>query len=138
MQADSGSRTLYVGGLEESVTPDLLRSAFIVFGEIRTVELPIDPKTGKHRGFGFVEFEETDDAEHAIDNMHESEILGRVLTVNLARGSAKSFRSKRPVWADDFFYRQGLAEQGLEVDENLLAEGAATENKQKKASGAAT
>ena len=39
---------------------------------------------GKHRGFGFIEFEEKDEAAYAIDNMHQSELYGKVLTVNYA------------------------------------------------------
>lgn len=50
--------TLYVGGLEESVTEAELHTAFIPFGDIKDVSIPLDNTTGKHRGFGFVEFEE--------------------------------------------------------------------------------
>lgn len=39
----------------------------------------------QHRGFGFVEFEEADDAQAAIDNMNLSELYGKVIKVNLAR-----------------------------------------------------
>ncbi len=49
--------TLYVGGLEESVNEAILHSAFIPFGDIKDVNIPMDHATGKHRGFGFVEFE---------------------------------------------------------------------------------
>ena len=38
-------RTLYVGGLEESVTPAKLTAAFIPFGDITQVEIPVDPGT---------------------------------------------------------------------------------------------
>lgn len=68
--------------------------------------------SGKHRGFGFVEFEEEDDATQAIDNMHESELYGRVITVNLARTPArKPGESSRAVWSDDAFLRQRIAEE---------------------------
>lgn len=50
--------TLYVGGLEENVTESDLHTTFIAFGEIKDVTIPLDNTTGKHRGFGFVEFEE--------------------------------------------------------------------------------
>ena len=50
--------TLYVGGLEENVTEADLHTAFLPFGEIKDVSIPLDNTTGKHRGFGFVEFEE--------------------------------------------------------------------------------
>jgi len=49
--------TLYVGGLEESVNEAILHSAFIPFGDIKDVNIPMDHATGKHRGFGFVEFD---------------------------------------------------------------------------------
>ena len=49
--------TLYVGGLEENVNEATLHSAFIPFGDIKDVNIPLDNTTGKHRGFGFVEYE---------------------------------------------------------------------------------
>ena len=54
-------RTLYVGGLDDKVDQNLLHAAFIPFGDIKDVSIPLDFKTGKHRGFGFVEFEEKED-----------------------------------------------------------------------------
>ena len=68
---------LYVGGLEEGVTELSLRSAFVSFGPIKECNIPLDNETGKHRGFGFVEFEDRDDAADAIDNMHNGELFGR-------------------------------------------------------------
>lgn len=62
--------TLYVGGLEESVTESILHAAFIPFGDIKDISVPLDHASGKHRGFGFVDFEDADDAAAAIDNMH--------------------------------------------------------------------
>lgn len=82
-------RTLYVGGLDDHVTKEILEAAFIPFGDIRTTAIPKDRITGKHRGFAFVEFEEEEDAQHAIFNMHDAELYGRVLTVNLARAPAR-------------------------------------------------
>ena len=37
--------------------------------------------SGKHKGFGFVQFVSEEDAEAAIDNMHENELFGRTLRV---------------------------------------------------------
>eukprot|EP01066_Platyproteum_vivax_P017343 Platyproteum_vivax@DN734_c0_g1_i1.p1 len=99
-------RTVYVGGLEEQVTKEILRAAFIPFGEIKAVEIPMDSKSGKHRGFGFVEFEEEPDAATAIDNMHESEIYGRVISVSIAKAARmKPNKSSQPVWSEDQYFR---------------------------------
>lgn len=94
--------TLYVGGVEESVTESTLHAAFIPFGDLKDVNMPMDHATGKHRGFGFVEFEEREDAAAAVDNMHNAELFGRVLKVNYAqpmkiKGGDKA---SRPVQAD--------------------------------------
>jgi peptidyl-prolyl isomerase E (cyclophilin E) len=75
--------TLYVGGLHETVNEEILQGAFLPFGDLKDVNIPIDHATGQHRGFGFVEFEEKEDAAAAIDNMHNSEIYGRVLKVGV-------------------------------------------------------
>eukprot|EP00908_Phaeocystis_cordata_P008902 Transcript_19620.p2 GENE.Transcript_19620~~Transcript_19620.p2 ORF type:complete len:192 (-),score=3.90 Transcript_19620:63-638(-) len=81
-------RTLYVGGLEESVTQEILQAAFLPFGEITDVNLPLDNASQKHRGFAFVQFEDRGDAADAIDNMNNAELFGRVLKVNIAKPSA--------------------------------------------------
>eukprot|EP00389_Voromonas_pontica_P000288 GDKH01000419.1.p1 GENE.GDKH01000419.1~~GDKH01000419.1.p1 ORF type:complete len:132 (-),score=28.99 GDKH01000419.1:91-486(-) len=115
-------RTLYVGGLDDGVTRDVLHAAFIPFGELRNVELPLDVRTGKPKGFGFVEFELDEDAEAAIDNMHDSEMFGRVITVNVAKrpGRQQPGDKHKPVWADDFFYRKRLEAEGLGVTDAAM------------------
>ena len=58
------------GGLDETVDEAILHAAFIPFGEIKEVQIPKDNSTQKNRGFGFVDFEEVDDAAAAMDNMN--------------------------------------------------------------------
>ena len=82
--ANTVKRTLYVGGLDELVTKDVFRAAFVPFGEIVDISLPFDMRTGKHRGFGFVEYEDPEDAQAAIENMDRAELYGRVLKVNIS------------------------------------------------------
>eukprot|EP00747_Dinoflagellata_sp_TGD_P163791 gnl/TRDRNA2_/TRDRNA2_182862_c0_seq1.p1 gnl/TRDRNA2_/TRDRNA2_182862_c0~~gnl/TRDRNA2_/TRDRNA2_182862_c0_seq1.p1 ORF type:complete len:127 (-),score=42.47 gnl/TRDRNA2_/TRDRNA2_182862_c0_seq1:62-442(-) len=114
-------RTVYVGGIEDQVDRKVLEAAFVPFGEIKNVEIPLDLKSGKHRGFGFVEFMDAEDAQDAIDNMHNAEIHGRVLKVNLARERSQkpTENTNRPIWADDFFYRKKLQDEGMEEAEGL-------------------
>ena len=110
--AVNDKRTLYVGGLEESVTEATLRAAFLPFGELTDVNLPMDSSSTKHKGFAFVQYDDKDDAAEAIDNMHNAELFGRVLRVNLAKPDAIK-GGHRPVWesrADDFFRDDGEGE----------------------------
>ena len=87
---------LYVGGLDENVTEKTLEAAFLPFGELVRLLLPKDATTGAHRGFGFVEFEEAEDARQAEDNMDDSQMYGRVLRVKVAKPNAIQQQS---VWA---------------------------------------
>lgn len=109
---------LYVGGLEEKVDEVLLRDTFIAFGEILNVQIPRDPGTDAHRGFGFVEFEETEDAKHAMDNMMDSEIYGRVIKVNIAKPNAMKSQAVWSADADKWFQGK-LGENAQEIDQEV-------------------
>lgn len=55
----------------------------------------------EHRGFGFIEYEEAEDCDAAIDNMHQAELLGRVLKVNKAKPQRIAAAANRAVWTED-------------------------------------
>ncbi len=98
-------RTLYVGGLDDGVTEELLRAAFIPFGEILAITFNVDQITSngldfnlmtieKHRGFAFIEYETIDDANAAVDNMHNAELFGKVITCSTANPNTISAKGK--------------------------------------------
>lgn len=62
-------RTVYVGGLADEVTDKLINDAFIPFGDIANIQMPVDYESQRHRGFAFIEYEAVEDAAAAIDNM---------------------------------------------------------------------
>jgi len=66
-------KTIYCGGLAEEVDEKVVRAAFIPFGDLVDVQIPLDYETEKHRGFAFIEFELQEDAQAAIENMKEAE-----------------------------------------------------------------
>ncbi|CAH1961934.1 unnamed protein product [Acanthoscelides obtectus] len=108
--SSSNKRTIYVGGLAEEVDEKILNAAFIPFGDIIDVQIPLDYESEKHRGFAFLEFENAEDAAAAIDNMNDSELFGRTIRVNLAKPQKIKEGSTRPVWSEDTWLQQHAGE----------------------------
>jgi len=106
----NNKRTIYVGGLAEEVEEKTLNAAFIPFGDVVDIQIPLDYETEKHRGFAFIEFENAEDAAAAIDNMNDSELFGRTIRVNLAKPQRIKEGSTRPVWAEDSWLQQHAGE----------------------------
>ncbi|XP_016374608.1 heterogeneous nuclear ribonucleoprotein A/B-like isoform X1 [Sinocyclocheilus rhinocerous] len=52
------AKKIFVGGLNPETTEEKVREYFGAFGEIETIELPMDPKTNKRRGFVFITFKD--------------------------------------------------------------------------------
>jgi len=104
--AASKKRTLYVGGLAEEVDEKVLHAAFIPFGDIIDIQIPLDYATQAHRGFAFIEFELPEDAAAAIDNLNDSELFGRTIRVNIAKPQRLKEGSSRPVWSEDSWLRE--------------------------------
>ncbi|MCL4742075.1 MAG: RNA-binding protein [Phycisphaerales bacterium] len=76
---------LYVGNLSFSTTEDRLRELFEEHGQVASATLVMDRDTGRPRGFGFVEFNNDDEARAAINALNGKNIDGRDLTVNEAK-----------------------------------------------------
>ena len=102
----ANKRVLYVGGLADEADEKILHAAFIPFGDIVDITIPLDYSTQKHRGFAFVEFELIEDAAAAMDNMNEAELCGRTVRVNVARPKMLKEGSSRPVWSEDAWLRK--------------------------------
>lgn len=61
-----------------------------------------------HKGFGFVEFEEEEDAASAIENMDGGEVYGKVLKVNIAKPSSKSIPHGKSLWSAEEWIQSNL------------------------------
>ena len=79
--------SVYVSNLDYRVTDAMLREAFLPFGPIISVNIPVKARAVHSLGFAFIDFERQEDAMDAIDNMHGAEFHGQVLKVTPARGS---------------------------------------------------
>ena len=74
-------KTIYVGNIPFSSTEEDIRTLFEQFGSVASVKRIRDRVTGRLRGFGFVEIEETKAAD-AIEKLNESTDDCRVLRVS--------------------------------------------------------
>lgn len=78
------AKKLYVGGVSYNTTQQGLQDAFAAHGKVLSAQIVTDRETGKSRGFGFVEMEDSD-ADAAVQAMNGATLDGRRLTVNEAR-----------------------------------------------------
>lgn len=76
---------LFVGNLSYQTMDQDLQDFFSAAGSVSSVNVMMDKFTGKSRGFAFVEFASSDEANKAVEMFHGKELQGRPLTVNLAR-----------------------------------------------------
>jgi len=79
------AKNIYVGNLAWSVTNDDLQELFSQFGKVLSAQVITDRETGRSRGFGFVEMENEEEAQKAIEALNGSTHEQRQLTVNIAR-----------------------------------------------------
>lgn len=75
--------SIYVGNLPFSATQEGVEALFAPYGEALSVKLIMDRETGRPRGFGFVEMDESS-AINAISALDGKEVDGRALRVNKA------------------------------------------------------
>lgn len=76
---------LFVGNLSYQTMENDLQDYFSQGGVVTSVNLMMDKMTGKSRGFAFVEFATSEEANKAVEQFHNKEFQGRALTVNVAR-----------------------------------------------------
>jgi RNA recognition motif-containing protein len=77
-------KSIYVGNIAFSASEDDLRSLFSQYGEVHSVKFINDRETGRFRGFGFVEMDESA-AREAVQALNGKEVGGRALKVNEAQ-----------------------------------------------------
>jgi RNA recognition motif-containing protein len=76
---------LFVGNLSYQTMEADLQDHFAPAGAVLNVNLMLDKFTGRSRGFAFVEFATSEEAERAVEMFHGQDLGGRPLTVNIAR-----------------------------------------------------
>ena len=101
-QKQEGCLTVFVGNLSWDIDEDSLRAAFGDCGEITQVRFATDRETGDFKGFGHIEFAQTEATDAAV-KMAGTDICGRPVRVDYANdrrqggfgGGGRGFGSPR-------------------------------------------
>jgi RNA recognition motif-containing protein len=79
------SKKLFVGSLPWAVNDEGLKQAFTPYGKVVSATVVVDRRSGRSKGFGFVEMENDSEAKAAIEALNGSELNGRNIVVNEAK-----------------------------------------------------
>ncbi|KAG6685745.1 hypothetical protein I3843_12G128000 [Carya illinoinensis] len=86
---DPNNTTIFVGGLDSSVTEDLLRQVFGQFGELVHVKIPVGKRCG------FVQFASRTTAEQALSLMNGTQLGGQSIRLSWGRSPSNKLSQIR-------------------------------------------
>nr|Q6IQE0.2 RecName: Full=Poly(U)-binding-splicing factor PUF60-B [Danio rerio] len=75
---------IYVASIHPDLSDDDIKSVFEAFGKIKSCMLAREPTTGKHKGFGFIEYEKPQSSLDAVSSMNLFDLGGQYLRVGKA------------------------------------------------------
>ena len=79
------AKKLYIGNMSYDTTEDSLRDLFAGVGEVESVNIITDRRSGRPRGFGFVEMATEEEAQAAISQLNGATLDDRQISVAEAR-----------------------------------------------------
>ncbi|MBX7139203.1 MAG: RNA-binding protein [Oligoflexia bacterium] len=88
-------KKLFIGKLAFATTETSLRAFFAEYEPLLSVKIINDAYTGRSRGFGFIEVEDSAKADAAIQALNGAELDGATLVVNEANPD-NAGKSRRP------------------------------------------
>lgn len=98
---------LYVANINFQASEQDLSNHFNSIGPVKSVKLIYSREEGRqnfHRGFGFVEYENESDATEALNQLNNSELVGRPIKIDFAR---EDNRGSRPSYNNGSGYQGG-------------------------------
>ncbi|ODM94227.1 Poly(U)-binding-splicing factor half pint [Orchesella cincta] len=87
---------IYVASIHQDLTEEDIKSVFEAFGKIKSCKLAPGPTPGKHRGYGFIEYEAPQSAAEAIASMNLFDLGGQYLRVGKAITPPNALQQANP------------------------------------------
>ncbi|XP_028284081.1 poly(U)-binding-splicing factor PUF60a isoform X2 [Parambassis ranga] len=75
---------IYVASVHPDLSDDDIKSVFEAFGRIKSCMLAREPTTGRHKGYGFIEYDKAQSAQDAVASMNLFDLGGQYLRVGKA------------------------------------------------------
>jgi len=82
--------SLYVRNVPDGTRQEEMRDLFEKYGPVKDIYIPLDYYTRRPRGFAYVQYEDSRDAEDAQYHLDRTRFFGRELEIEFARGDRKS------------------------------------------------
>jgi polyadenylate-binding protein len=79
---------LYIKNVDPEMPQEVFEKLFEEYGNVTSAMIQVD-EDGKSKGFGFVNYEHHEEAQKAVDNLHDTEHYGRKLFVSRAQKKAE-------------------------------------------------
>ena len=82
---------IYVGNLNFKVNENDLSKLFEEYGTVESCKIIIDKYSGRSKGFGFIEMNDDDEANKAIEELNGKSFESREMIVNQARPKKENY-----------------------------------------------
>ena len=76
---------ILITDLSRKTTEEELTKLFTEYGTVSSTTIVMDKKTGKSKGFGFIEIEDEKEAFAAISNLNKTKVGGQKISVKKAK-----------------------------------------------------
>ncbi|XP_072032179.1 poly(U)-binding-splicing factor PUF60-like isoform X2 [Amphiura filiformis] len=86
MEESKGYPRIYIASIHSDLSAEDIKSVFEAFGNIKSCMLPTESVGGKHKGYGFIEYDKMQSAQDAIASMNLFDLGGQYLRVGRAFG----------------------------------------------------
>ncbi len=75
---------IYIGNIAYSMTPEEIKELFLPYGNVLNVRIITDKRSGRSKGYAFVEMDNDTEGENAIQALNQTQVKGRNIKVNNA------------------------------------------------------